>query len=151
MLGGFVIGWLSLETKTSCPDFGLSARAGVLALERGIHPSSISCAVLDARAGDWTLERGIGRLCGRLWVTLERGFERSSGDLLCRDAGRVHPALEREFGRSSGSLWVLLERGVERSSGATGFKFRVLTFQITFSLSLLSPTFPKTPLLSLSL
>ena len=35
----------------------LSARAGVLALERGNHPSSISSAVVYARAGDWTLER----------------------------------------------------------------------------------------------
>ena len=57
MLGRFVTGWLSLETKTSCPDFDLSARAGVLALERELHPSSISCAVLDARAWDWPLER----------------------------------------------------------------------------------------------
>ena len=35
VLGGFVSGWLSLETKTSCPDFwpvrssvGVGARAG---------------------------------------------------------------------------------------------------------------------------
>ena len=58
MLGRFVTGWLSLETKTSCPDFDLSARAGVLALERELHPSSIFCAVLDARAWSWPLERG---------------------------------------------------------------------------------------------
>ena len=57
MLGRFVTGWLSLETKTSCPDFDLSARAGVLALEQEFHPSSISCAVFDARAWDWPLER----------------------------------------------------------------------------------------------
>ncbi|KAF5943724.1 hypothetical protein HYC85_017801 [Camellia sinensis] len=30
-----VTGWLSLETKTSCPDFYPSARAGSLTLERG--------------------------------------------------------------------------------------------------------------------
>ena len=59
MLGRFVTGWLSLETKTSCLDFDMSARAGVLALEREFHPSSISCAVLDARAGDWPLEREV--------------------------------------------------------------------------------------------
>ena len=57
MLGRFVTGWLRLETKTSCPDFDLSARAGVLALEGEFHPSSISCAVFDARAWDWPLER----------------------------------------------------------------------------------------------
>ena len=58
MLGRFVTSWLSLETKTSCPDFDLSARAGVLALERELHPASIFCAVLDARSWYWTLERG---------------------------------------------------------------------------------------------
>ena len=74
MLGGSVTGRLSLDAKTSCPDFDLSARAGsltlergsfcclyaragILALERDYHPSSISCAVWDARAWDWTLER----------------------------------------------------------------------------------------------
>ena len=73
MLGRFVTGWLSLETKTSCPDFGLSARAGVLALERGIHPSSISCAVLDARAWDWSLERESVSDARAGCLTLERG------------------------------------------------------------------------------
>ena len=58
VLGRFVTGWLSLETKTSCPDFDLSARAGVLALEREFDPSSISCAVFEARAWDWPLEQG---------------------------------------------------------------------------------------------
>ncbi|THG01551.1 hypothetical protein TEA_016139 [Camellia sinensis var. sinensis] len=53
----FEQGWLRLETKTSCLDFDLSARAGVLALEREFHPSSISCAVFDARVWDWPLER----------------------------------------------------------------------------------------------
>ena len=57
MLGRFVTGWLSLVTKTSCPDFDLSARAGGLVLEREFHPSSISCAVFDARVWDWPLER----------------------------------------------------------------------------------------------
>ena len=51
VLGRFGAGWLSLGTKASCPDFGLSARAGGWALERGIHPSSMSCVVLAARAG----------------------------------------------------------------------------------------------------
>ena len=72
MLGRFVTGWLSLETKTSCPDFDLSARAGVLVLEREFHPSSISCAVLDARAWDWPLERGCVRAARAGSWTLER-------------------------------------------------------------------------------
>ena len=57
MLGRFVMGWLSLETKTSCPDFGLSARAGLLALERGIHPSSISCLCKTSADVIFALER----------------------------------------------------------------------------------------------
>ena len=77
MLGGFGTGWLSLGTKTSCPDFSLSARAGSLALEREKHPSSISCAGLDARAGVGPLEResvsvrlsgGLSARAGRLGI-----------------------------------------------------------------------------------
>ncbi|KAF5932966.1 hypothetical protein HYC85_029137 [Camellia sinensis] len=59
VLERFGAGWLSLGTKSSCPDFGLFARAGVWTLERGIHPSSMSCVVLAARSGDWTLEREV--------------------------------------------------------------------------------------------
>ena len=98
MLGGFVSGWLSLETKTSCPDFGLYARAGVLALERRLHPFSIflcsvvrSSVVLAARAGLSECRSSVG-----LGARAEAWF--------CKSAGRVHSALEREVGRSSGSL-----------------------------------------------
>ena len=58
VVGRFVTGWLSLEAKTCCPDFDLSARAGVLALARELHPSSIFSVQC------WTLERGIGRSSG---------------------------------------------------------------------------------------
>ena len=89
MLGRFVTGWLSLETKTSCPDFDLSSRAGVLALEQELHPSSISCAVLEARAWDWTLERGC--------VSAARaGVGSSSGRPVCKSSGDVYPPLERD-------------------------------------------------------
>ena len=91
MLGRFVTGWLSLETKTSCPDFDLSARAGVLALERELHPSSISCAVWDARAGDWLLERGCVSAARAGSWKLERrpGAVKVLGVCIRRSSGRV--------------------------------------------------------------
>ena len=91
MLGRFVASWLSLETKTSCPDFDLSARAGVLALERELHPSSISCAVLDARAWDWPLERGFVSAAQAGSWTLERrpGSVKVLGVCIRRSSGIV--------------------------------------------------------------
>ena len=81
MLGGFVSGWLSLETNTSCPDFwpvrssgGVGARAGNTSiqylvvqcceLERRVGSSSGGlvlqkcwASAFCARAGGWPLER----------------------------------------------------------------------------------------------
>ena len=98
MLGRFVTGWLSLETKTSCPDFGLYARAGVLALERRLHPFSIFlCSVVRSSVG----------LAARAGVSERRSsveLEARAEAWFCISAGRVHPALERKFGCSSGSL-----------------------------------------------
>ena len=106
MLGGFGTGWLSLGTKTSCPDFSLSARAGVLALEREKHPSSISCAGLDARAGVGPLERECGSDARAGSWTLER-VSSLSRCWECASAARAwYCPLERESVsvRSSGSL-----------------------------------------------
>ncbi|GMP27237.1 hypothetical protein CsSME_00003315 [Camellia sinensis var. sinensis] len=118
VLGRSVIGWLSLETKTSCPDFGLSARAGIIALERGLYTSSISCLCKTsadvifalervclrssggARAGRWPLERVVlpeykfweGEIHAQAdW------FSRSSGSalFLCLGARAGLIALER--------------------------------------------------------
>ena len=89
MLGEFVTGWLNLETKSSCPDFGLharagnltleqalrcclSARAGVLTLERSFPSSSISSAELYARVGVLTLERVVVCDARAGGLTLER-------------------------------------------------------------------------------
>ena len=89
VLGKFETGWLNLDTKSSCPDFGLHARAGILTLERAlrcclsaragvpalerISPSpSISSAVLYARAGVLTLERDIVCDARAGELTLER-------------------------------------------------------------------------------
>ena len=83
MLGRFVTGWLSLETKTSCPDFwpvrssgGVGARAGNTPIQYLLCSVVRSSVGLGARAEAW----------------------------FCKSAGRVHSALEREVGRSSGSL-----------------------------------------------
>ena len=97
MLGRLVASWLILDTKTSCPDFGLSARAGVLALERELHPSSISCAVLDARAWGWPLERGC--------VSAAR-----AGLCECRSSGELEARAKTWFCKSSGSVYPPLER-----------------------------------------
>ena len=51
VLRRFETGWLNLETKPRCPDFGLHARAGILTLERALR------CCLSARAGFLTLER----------------------------------------------------------------------------------------------
>ena len=111
VLGRFRAGWLSLGTKSSCPDFGLSARAEVWTLERGIHPSSISCVVLAARAGDWTLEREVvsdaragswalerGPVCKNFW---ESAFAARAGVWL----------LERESVSGARAGVFTLERG----------------------------------------
>ena len=120
MLGRFVTGWLNLETKTSCPDFDLSARAGVLALEREFHPSSISCAVLDARAWDWTLEREVvsdararswaleqGPDCKNFW---ECAFAARAGVCEWRSSGGFHARAGRLVYKSetrlSGSVFI---------------------------------------------
>ena len=83
MLSGFVTGWLSLETKTSCPDFwpvrssgGVGARAGNTPIQYLLCSVVRSSVGLGARAEVW----------------------------FCKSAERVHSALEREVGRSSVSL-----------------------------------------------
>ena len=91
MLGRRVIGWLSLDTKTRCTDFDLSARAGVLALEREVHPSSISCAVWDARAWSWPLERGYvsAARAGRCMLVRRPGAVKVLGVCSRRSSGSV--------------------------------------------------------------
>ena len=83
MLGGLVTGWLSLETKTSCPDFwpvrssgGVGARAGTTPIQDLLCSVVRSSVGLGARAEAW----------------------------FCKCAGREQSALEREGGRASGSL-----------------------------------------------
>ena len=114
MLGGSVSGWLSLETTASCPDFALSARAGVLALERELHPSCISCAVLDARAWDWPLGRGcVSDARAGSWELERRpGSANVLGECILRSSGRL-------AARAEVCEWPL-ERGVLRSSGDLG-------------------------------
>ena len=51
VLGRFVTGWLSLETKTSCPDFDPSARAGIAPIQYFLCSVGRSSVVLAARAG----------------------------------------------------------------------------------------------------
>ena len=58
MLGRFVTGWLSLETKTSCPDFwpvrssgGVGARAGNTPIQYFLCSVVRSSVELAARAG----------------------------------------------------------------------------------------------------
>ena len=97
MLGRFVTGWLSLETKTSCPDFwpvrssgGVGARAGntsiqylvvqCCALARRVGSSSGGlvlqkcwASAFCARAGGWPLERKAvsGRSSGVFYARAE--------------------------------------------------------------------------------
>ena len=116
----------------------------VLALERGNHPSSISSAVVYARAGDWTLEREF--VCDARagsW-TLERG-----------------PGLLRVWERASAARvrdWTL-ERGSVSDARAGSSTLERGTFYIKprsdffvhFLISFLSLTFSKPPLESTSL
>ena len=88
----------------------------------------MQCCELERR--DWELER-------------RPGSAKVLGECILRSSGRL-------AARAEVCEWPL-ERGVLRSSGRLGLNPEIVTFQITFSLSLLSLTFPKTPLLSLSL
>ena len=136
MLGRFVTGWLRLETKTSCPDSDLSARAGVLALEREFHPSSISCAVFDARAWDWPLERDCvsDARAGSWKLERETCLQKAWESVSAARAGVL--TLERESVSDARAGSLTLERG--------DFYIKPRSdFFVHFSTSFLSLTFPK--------
>ena len=79
-------------------DFWLSARAGLLALERGLHTLSISCLCKTSAGGFFTLER----------VALERVSWRSSGYLGARAGSSLSvKVLEGKNLRSSGFPFAL--------------------------------------------
>ena len=107
MLGGFVSGWLGLETKCCCPEFWSFARARSLSLERDVVLVLRSSRGLVARA----------RVC--VWfgpVALHSWLERVSSFF----ARAIVPSLERESGVRPEGLGSSLDRAFFRSSELLG-------------------------------
>ena len=103
MLGGFVSGWLSLDTKCCCPEFRFFARARSWSLERDV------VLVLRSSWGLVTRARGgvqYGPIALHSW--LERDFLRSSE--------LVRSSLERKSGYRPEDVSSSLDRVFFRSS-----------------------------------
>ena len=144
-----------------CSVFRRSARAGLFALERGLHTSSISgscktsadvisalervclCSSSGARAGRLALKRVVLSVC-KFWeveiCARADWFSRSSGFtlFLCLGARAGPFALER-----TKFSFLTLEHCVVRSSGNAVYQLTAGHFKITFCIHTLSLTLPK--------
>ncbi|KAF5942947.1 hypothetical protein HYC85_020589 [Camellia sinensis] len=102
------VGWLSLETKTSCPDFwpvrssgGVGARAGITPIQYLLCSVVRSSVELAARAElcEWPLERRVGSSSGGLVL------QKCWASAFCARAGGWPLERKSVSGRSSGVFY----------------------------------------------